>query len=48
VIDHSFEKPYDFFSINFQKYGLDKYYHNFNHLKISKQDSSDISNTEKI
>jgi GTPase SAR1 family protein len=47
LIDHCFQKPYDFLYINFQKHGLARFYHNFNPLKISKrsEDNSTKNNT---
>jgi GTPase SAR1 family protein len=42
LVNHCFAKPYDFLYINFQKHGLDKYYHNFNHLRISKEEKINI------
>ena len=36
LLQHCFTKPYDFMYINVQKHGLQRFYHNFNPLKISK------------
>jgi hypothetical protein len=38
LIEHCFANPYDFLYINFQKHGMDRYYHNFNKLRITKKD----------
>jgi GTPase SAR1 family protein len=47
LIDHCFAKPYDFLYINFQKHGLQKYYHNFNALKITRsKDKLDEKNVD--
>jgi GTPase SAR1 family protein len=37
LIDYCFDKPYDFLYINFQKYKLERFYHNFNQLTIRKE-----------
>ena len=37
LIDYCFDKPYDFLYINFQKYKMERFYHNFNQLTIRKE-----------
>lgn len=37
LIDYCFDKPFDFLYINYQKYKLDRFYHNFNKLTIRKE-----------
>ena len=37
LIDDCFDKPYDFLYINFQKYKMERFYHNFNQLTIRKE-----------
>jgi GTPase SAR1 family protein len=37
LLNHCFQKPYDFMYINFQKHGLSRYYHNFNPLMITRK-----------
>jgi GTPase SAR1 family protein len=38
LVDYCFDKPYSFLYINFQKHGLDRFYHNFNCLSIRKEE----------
>jgi hypothetical protein len=37
LIEYCFDKPFDFLYINYQKYKLDRFYHNFNKLTIRKE-----------
>ena len=36
ILDFAFQKPYDFLYINFQKFGLERYFRNFNKMIISR------------
>ena len=36
LLDFAFQQPYQFLYVNFMKHGLNKYYHNFNRLKIER------------